>query len=209
MTGADPFLKLAAGDIDLVDVAVSTAGPGRTPRRSRCIRPKATRPGFNAALADQTLDHHGDHRRRQYRQRHASRQSAAERHSRADVVNGLAGNDTLRGLAGIDILDGGAGTDLASAEGATGMVYVDLRDSPFDFLDGTGSFDVILNIEGAIGGSGADFLNGDNNANTLRGGGATDAILGRGGNDTIDGGDGDDYLMGGDAYDPAQAGIGQ
>jgi VCBS repeat-containing protein len=57
--------------------------------------------------------------------------------------------------------------------------------------------DALRDVENAIGGEGADSINGNAAANVLEGRGGIDNIWGRGGDDTIRGGDGNDILVGG------------
>jgi Ca2+-binding RTX toxin-like protein len=126
-----------------------------------------------------------------------------------DSITGDAAGNILRGLGGADTLNGGEGLDVASAEGATGIVYLDLQTAPAQFADGTGSVDTLSSIEGAIGGSANDGLIGDAQANLFGGGAGTDVLIGGGGADTLRGGEGErDYLMGGADFSPTATGSG-
>ncbi|MBN8630228.1 MAG: Hint domain-containing protein [Rhodobacterales bacterium] len=122
----------------------------------------------------------------------------------ADVVYGGAGNDTLFGGAdggpGDDALYGGSGFDFVSYSGVSGAVTVNLGTGGASGGDGV---DNIFEVEGVIGGSGADVITGSTGDNWLIGGGGADTIDGGAGNDTIDGGAGADSLVGGSGTDTA------
>ena len=108
----------------------------------------------------------------------------------ANVLNGGGGADRLIGGAGADNLNGSdpgaAGndddaTDIASyEERATGVAAQLGGANP----DG----DIVSDIQGIAGGSGADTLIGDAGANTLIGNGGADTLLGGGGADALLGG---------------------
>ena len=68
---------------------------------------------------------------------------------------------------------------------------------------GDGVGDRYVLVEGLIGSSFNDELNGDPNAKTLRGGNGNDVLWSREGDDTLDGGAGNDILNGGDGDDTA------
>jgi len=137
-----------------------------------------------------------------------------------NMLVGNAGADTLNGGAGNDSLDGGAGDDRLI--GDAGVVIVDFRlvsgAVSFNLTSGTASgsntgTDILLEIEGVAGGSGAgNFVGDDGNnlffsnagANTLMGGAGSDSLYGGAGDDMliadglgdyIDGGDGDDVIL--------------
>lgn len=118
----------------------------------------------------------------------------------ADVLYGDAGNDTLfgggAGGTGDDILYGGADFDFVSYSGQATGVAVDLSTSV-----ASGGDESIFEIEGVIGGSGADTITGSTGDNWLIGGGGADSINGGDGNDTIEGGLGGDSLVGGAGTD--------
>jgi len=65
-----------------------------------------------------------------------------------------------------------------------------------------------MNIENAIGGSGADVLAGDDNANQLSGGAGGDTLSGLGGADTLVGGPGNDTMAAGGGFDLLNGGPG-
>jgi Ca2+-binding RTX toxin-like protein len=106
---------------------------------------------------------------------------------------GNGGDDTLRGMGGVDTLFGGAGIDTADYSYATtGMTVT---------LDSTGTVtalvtatdpDILLSIEGLVGGSGDDIFFGDGWDNRLSGGAGNDTLWGGAGADTLTGGDGAD-----------------
>jgi Ca2+-binding RTX toxin-like protein len=137
----------------------------------------------------------------------------------SDTLIGGPQGDRLQGGAGVDSLAGGKGDDLLVGDGGHSSaghdelaggggfdvaswsdrkkragVLVDLRGAAHG---GTaGEDDVLVSIEGAIGGHGDDNLIGDGGDNRLSGGDGHDVINGRRGDDRIDGGDGDDTLRG-------------
>ncbi|WP_137111474.1 calcium-binding protein [Rhodobacter sp. SY28-1] len=123
-----------------------------------------------------------------------------------DILYGGDGDDTILGGTGSDTIFGGAGFDIASyAESATAL-RVDLATAANSTGEALGdSFD---GIEGLLGGTGADTLQGDGQANLLMGGLGNDSLEGRCGNDTLQGGDGLDTLLGGDGNDRLEGGLG-
>jgi Ca2+-binding RTX toxin-like protein len=152
------------------------------------------------------------------------------------IVYGGSGNDTLDGSGGANrILNGGPGNDLLIPAAVdydfdAHLVKNDLIGGPgrdtadfsHDFLplkisqdnhanDGLlGSSDnVHSDIETIIGGSGNDFIQGDNAANKLLGNAGNDTLLGGGGNDTLWGGSGHDQLFGQSGNDILYAKDGQ
>ncbi len=129
-------------------------------------------------------------------------------------------------LDGNDVYDGGADTDTVDYSATTSGVKIDLtpenrsgqaitgEPTTFAALMLAGGFadattqvglatgadtgaDVLVSIENAIGGAGADTMFGSAVANTLEGAGGDDKIWARGDDDTIRGGDGNDVLVGG------------
>jgi|GEM_PF-1881682 len=100
----------------------------------------------------------------------------------ADTLTGGIGNDTLVGGAGIDTLNGGTGLDIASYEERATVVTASLATgtNPDD--------DIYSSVQGLIGGSGPDLLNGTSAAG--------DSIEGGPGSDTIFGAEGSDNLAG-------------
>lgn len=88
--------------------------------------------------------------------------------------------------------------DLGDGVQAAGNIY-----NAFLFGGNTASL-----IENAIGGSGADILNGNQIDNVLTGNGGKDDLRGRTGNDTLIGNGGLDILFGGEGNDTLTGGIG-
>jgi len=118
-----------------------------------------------------------------------------------DIFIGGAANDTLIGGSGDDVLRPGAGasgTQTDSVNGGAGTDLIDFSDmtSAVTFTlgaGGTGGPTTIgnstvsySNIEGVIGGSGADTLTGNASDNVIRGGAGNDVINGAGGVDLLD-----------------------
>ncbi len=96
------------------------------------------------------------------------------------------------------MLDGGTGTDFVRFTGSTGA-KVKLADPaviPAAQATGYGS-DTLIDIEGLIGGSGADSFTGNALDNTLIGNSGNDTLSGGDGLDTLSGGLGNDKLTGG------------
>jgi len=139
-----------------------------------------------------------------------------------DELFGNGGDDTLDGGRGSDAVYGGAGDDtfLASETGTGGSAGSDYYwgGDGFDAVDYSGRTtrmdirlglyatsygagrdrDSLRDVEGAVGGSGDDRIEGTTGANRLSGGGGKDVLLGGRGDDTLLGGAGDDVLT--DAY---------
>ena len=102
-----------------------------------------------------------------------------------NILLGMAGNDTLCGGLGRDRLDGGAGLDLAYYSERTTGISVTLKGgSAASVLVGGVAEDTLLNVEGLIGGSGADTLTGDALDNLFLGNLGADRIDGGAGFDT-------------------------
>ncbi len=118
--------------------------------------------------------------------------------SGGNTLTASAGSDTLEGGLGNDVLDGGTGTDFVRFTGSTGA-KVKLADPaviPAAQATGYGS-DTLIDIEGLIGGSGADSFTGNALDNTLIGNAGNDTLSGGDGLDTLSGGLGNDKLTGG------------
>lgn len=125
----------------------------------------------------------------------------------ANALIGGGGNDSLLGGAGADTLNGGDGLDVAVY---TGSSAVNINLALGTTAGGHAAGDVLISIEGAIGGNGSDIMAGDSGANlfdgqggndNLSGGEGDDTLLGGAGNDTLNGGAGNDRLDGGDGID--------
>ena len=99
-----------------------------------------------------------------------------------DTVRAGAGDDTLSGGPGNDSLDGGTGNDHATYDDAKAAVTVSLAVAGAQATGGGGT-DILVGIEGLVGGWFNDRLTGNAANNTLEG---------HAGNDTLDGGAGAD-----------------
>lgn len=122
---------------------------------------------------------------------------------RDENLIGLEGDDTLSGGLGVDSFDGGDGTDTVDFTYKSGTVVIDLPAGEIRFPGGT--VETIVNVENAIGASGAGttFI-GDDNDNVFIGGfgdDPDDTFIGGGGNDFFDGRKGIDSFDGGDGID--------
>jgi serralysin len=103
------------------------------------------------------------------------------------------------------------GRDTFDFSGYSQAQLIDLREGFFSNVGGlTGNVAVAQStqIENAIGGFGADTLNGNALANELSGNAGSDRIFGAAGRDTIDGGSGANYLRGDDGDDSITGGAG-
>jgi Ca2+-binding RTX toxin-like protein len=132
-----------------------------------------------------------------------------------DTLDGGAGDDTLLGEGGFDLLtggagndyiDGGAGGDTASFLAATVGVTINLAAGWANSVQ-TG-FDVLIDVEGAVGGSGNDVITGRGGAGSLAGMGGADLIIAGATGDHLFGGDGNDSLIGGAMRDVLQGDAG-
>ena len=113
-----------------------------------------------------------------------------------DVLIGGGGRDTLIGNTGFNYLDGFGGIDTVDYSGAGGAVDVDLGDE-FASDNGYGQFDILVDIENAIGSAFDDLIFGSGVANRLEGGAGADQLQSLAGNDWLDGGSGADVMLGG------------
>jgi Ca2+-binding RTX toxin-like protein len=104
----------------------------------------------------------------------------------SQTLDGRDGDDVLDGGLGADHLVGGAGLDLASYQSRAVPVQVTLDGLANDGEAGENDL-VDADVEGAIGGAGAD---------QLTGGVHRDSLLGGDGPDVIDGGGEEDFLSG-------------
>ena len=110
-----------------------------------------------------------------------------------DFLSGGGGGDGLVGGAGIDLLDGGSGDDVLAGGPDRDAVSYQRRSQPVvvDLAQRTGGVsgerDLIVEVEGVIGGSAADELRGTSGSDTLVGGegDARDRLFGRAGDDGL------------------------
>ncbi|MEY3288508.1 MAG: hypothetical protein RLZZ419_750 [Pseudomonadota bacterium] len=96
------------------------------------------------------------------------------------------------------------GTDTLDCSGYSENETIDLIQGAFSSIGGLiNNVSIALNavIENAVGGSGVNFIMGNNSDNNLMGGINNDTINGGDGNDTISGGEGDDIMDGGAGND--------
>lgn len=119
----------------------------------------------------------------------------------SDRLSGGGGRDALHGRGGSDylsdddrdgsndggpdrdIIDGGPGIDVVSYWQRTRPVVIDLADPNPD--GERGERDVIMDVEGIVGGTGNDQLSGDGRPNQISGGAGADRLAGRDGNDQL------------------------
>jgi len=134
-----------------------------------------------------------------------------------DTITGNAGANVLTGFNGADTIDGGSGDDIIVAttgdgndnyNGGAGIDFYNLANTTANATvnlntgtatSGQTGADTLVNIEGVLGGCGADNLTGSNNADILDGGAAADTINGGAGNDTLSGGAGNGDVVNGGA----------
>ncbi|MBW3245451.1 hypothetical protein KUV57_22660 [Epibacterium sp. DP7N7-1] len=111
-----------------------------------------------------------------------------------DTLYGNEGNDVLHGGGGFDTFDGGEGHDRASYRQSLLGVTASLAEQEAKI---SGGIETFTSIEGLIGSSHADVLDGDSAENTLEGLGGDDHLKGQKGADTYyySLGDGNDHLI--------------
>ena len=113
------------------------------------------------------------------------------------LFGGEGDSDDLDGGTGGDVLDGGPGRlDVVLYDDRTSRVSVILGSTAATNGEANEQDTLLSGIENAVGGSGDDFLSGDEGNNNLLGGDGADTIRGLGGQDAVVGGDGDDVLTG-------------
>lgn len=143
-----------------------------------------------------------------------------------DELEGNAGNDTLFGLSGNDTITGGLGRDQQTGnDGVDHVKYTDRSKAVRITVDGNaddgeqgeGEY-ISTDFERYWGGSGNDFIQGDdksehlygmNGNDTLVGNGGDDALFGYGGSDQLTGGAGKDQLAGENGDDSLWGGAGE
>lgn len=118
-----------------------------------------------------------------------------------DLLLGRGGADTLDGGPGNDTLNGGDGVDTARYTSHTRAMTIDLTRQTA-YATGTSTLtDVLVSIENAVGGSGADHLIGSSLGQSLDGGKGNDTVFGASGADTLAGDLGNDLVQGGNGND--------
>ncbi len=128
--------------------------------------------------------------------------TASVSHDLSVHFEGVGGIDVMRGGAGNDTMVGGSGTDFVDFSDASNGVFVSLFSG-----EATGNgYDTFSNVEGVIGSSFGDSLNGNNGDNIFYGGGGADVIYAYDGNDVIMDGAGADTVFGGVGNDTIVAG---
>lgn len=125
----------------------------------------------------------------------------------SDYLIGYDGDDVISGGHGNDTFVGGRGFDIADYSNFTSNVRIDLNKTTEQYIGDEG-YETLREIEGLMGGSGADTLTGDNGTNTLVGNRGNDSLFGLAGNDTLSGGWGHDALDGGVGADKMFGGAG-
>ncbi|MFO0293009.1 MAG: beta strand repeat-containing protein, partial [Rhodospirillales bacterium] len=103
----------------------------------------------------------------------------------------FVGNDAptnlFHGRKGNDVIDGGGGFDIAIYEDSRAGISATLNAAgTVSVLDGWGTTDTLIGIEGIIGSDFDDRLTGDAGGNFFRGGAGNDVIDGKAGGDRID-----------------------
>ena len=132
----------------------------------------------------------------------------------ADILQGNRGNDSLDGGLGSDVVMGGGDDDLLLASevggpGASDHYSGGPGSDTVDYSGRTARMTIRLglfattgrerdtlraDVENAVGGSGADRIEGNDWNNTLDGGPGDDVLVGRAGNDVLRGGAGADVI---------------
>ena len=175
---------LAAGGIDLVQVAIAKAGLPANPYVLGANIENGTLTNVVAySLTGNTLD------------------NVLTGNAAINSLNGGNGNDTLNGGGGADTLIGGVGNDTYIVD-AIGDLVTELLGEGTDTVQSSVSYTLQANIEnltltGAVaingtGNSGTNILTGNAAANVLNGGTGADTLIGGAGGDTYvvdDGGD--------------------
>jgi hypothetical protein len=110
-----------------------------------------------------------------------------------DTVVGGPNDDRWTAGTGTDTFSGGDGDDSVSYSGRTGAVTITL-DGVADDGEAGEADTVGADVEGAIGGSGADRIVGNALGNRLSGGGGNDSIAGGPAEDRLEGNEGDDTI---------------
>jgi Ca2+-binding RTX toxin-like protein len=137
-----------------------------------------------------------------------------------DEVAGGDGNDVMGTVEpataapgdsqgdGADVFNGGNGFDFYDAAGRSSSQNLTVDASCFQDDGVFGEGDGLCFVEAILGGSGGDFIAGNNANNVLTGGAGNDNIQGLKGRDIERGQAGDDRLVGGKGPDQLQGGAG-
>jgi Ca2+-binding RTX toxin-like protein len=153
--------------------------------------------------------------------------------ARAVQITGGNGSDTIRGGSSDDVLAGGVGADHLYGSDGDDLIVADSADLATGAVDGGRGFDTLMtendqgvnvtllgrNLEGAVGGGGADTLSalgmyedirlsGLAGSDRLVDGSGDDILTGDDGDDTLVAGAGDDWLGGGKGTDDITSGSG-
>jgi Ca2+-binding RTX toxin-like protein len=119
--------------------------------------------------------------------------------ARVSGTSGADGDDVLAGGAGPDRLEGGGGEDVADYRDATGPVLAILPGADAGHVSGSARWadrdEIAADVEGALGGRGADTLLGNAGDNLLDGGPGADQLEGGAGADRLRGGPGPDLAV--------------
>lgn len=131
--------------------------------------------------------------------------------ARAVQISGGQGADTIRGGSSDDVLSGGTGSDQLYGNDGDDLIVADTTDLTSGAVDGGRGFDTLMiendqgvtvtllarNLEGAVGGGGADTLSAAGLYEDVRLAGlaGADRLIDGAGDDILSGDDGDDMLL--------------
>ena len=124
------------------------------------------------------------------------------------IFDGGDGDDSLFGGVAADEFIGGHGRDQAIYAARPEDLSLSLDELANDGAPGEGD-QLHGDIELVIGGSGDDYVVGNDRANSLRGGAGDDILIGLAGNDRLEGDAGSDRLYGGAGKDVLAGGNGK
>ncbi len=123
-----------------------------------------------------------------------------------DIFRGASGDDIFKGLLGNNIFDGGAGQDLLDLRGVEETIIARMDAHSVRLMSGDRA--TVTGIEAVTGGTGDDFLRGDDGGMRLLGWSGDDNVTGGAGDDELQGNAGDDVLRAGAGADVALGGDG-
>jgi Ca2+-binding RTX toxin-like protein len=121
-------------------------------------------------------------------------------HDGDDTLSGGAGDDWIQGGDGADTHEGGDGIDTLDQSHADLAQTIDLS---LDQITTGAIFELVMNFENVLGGTGDDTIVGTADANRLDGNDGSDRVEGGGGADLLIGGAGADVIIGGLGVDTA------